>query len=201
MYNQGFVLYETTLTKEVHYLTLAVNDFAIVYVNGNYFATLNRASSTKHNMTVNCTADSCTLSILVEAMGHINFDHQMENDRKGLASFTDTRSTRFAWDIYKINVDEQILNWKGIGDSRNFPSLSRASFTLPEVGDTFINLKNFKKGYVWVNGHNLGRYWNVGPTQKVFCPGVWLKSGQNELHILELVTDVVGDLTGDKTLK
>lgn len=201
MYNQGFVYYETTLTKAVHYLTVVVHDFAVVAVNGNYFATLDRASSAKHNLTVNCTIDFCTLSILVEAMGHINFDHQMETDKKGLFSFSDTRSTKFEWDIYKINVDEDITKWKNIVSFLSFPALSRASFSLNEVGDTFINMKNYKKGYVWVNGHNLGRYWNVGPTQKLFCPGVWLKNGQNELYVLELLTDATGDLTGDKTLK
>jgi hypothetical protein len=77
MYNQGFVYYETTLSKDVHYLTIIVHDFAVVYLNANYLTTLNRATSTKHNLTINCTIDFCTLSILVEAMGHINFDHQM----------------------------------------------------------------------------------------------------------------------------
>jgi beta-galactosidase len=112
-------------------------------------------------------------------MGHINFDHQMETDKKGLFFFTDTRSTKFLWDIYKINVNEDITKWRGNVGFLNFPSLSRASFALTEVGDTFLNMKNYKKGYVWVNGHNLGRYWNIGPTQKIFCPGVWLKNGQN----------------------
>lgn len=91
MYNQGFVYYETVLTKDVHYLTLSVHDYAIVAVNGNYLATLDRAVSAKHNLTVNCTTSDCTLSILVEAMGHINFDHQMETDKKGLFFFNDTR--------------------------------------------------------------------------------------------------------------
>lgn len=86
--------------------------------------------------------------------------------------------------MYKINIDEKILSWRQASGSLKFPSLSRASFTISEVGDTFINMKNFKKGYVWVNGYNLGRYWNIGPSQKIFCPGVWLKNGQNELHIL-----------------
>jgi hypothetical protein len=55
MYNQGFVYYETTLSKDTHYLTIAVRDFAIVAVNGLYFATLDRAVSAKHNLTINCT--------------------------------------------------------------------------------------------------------------------------------------------------
>lgn len=77
MYNQGFVLYETTLTKDVHQLTIAIRDFAVIYLNGNFLTNLDRAVASNHNLTANCTINSCSLSILVEAMGHINFDHAM----------------------------------------------------------------------------------------------------------------------------
>ena len=82
-----------------------------------------------------------------------------------------------------------------------FPSLSKATFNVTTPADTFINVKNYIKGYVWVNGRNLGRYWNVGPSQKLFCPGVWLRAGENTLYILDLMTDNLNDITGDKTLK
>ena len=98
-------------------------------------------------------------------------------------------------------MDENILNWKLNTGSLNSPALFKATFSLSEVGDTFINLSNYKKGYVWVNGRNLGRYWNIGPSQKLFCPGVWLKAGQNEIYILDLLTDAIGSISGDKTLK
>ncbi len=45
-------------------------------------------------------------------------------------------------------------------------------------------MSKYKKGYVWVNGKNLGRYWNVGPSLKIFCPGVWLNKGNNEIVVL-----------------
>ena len=131
-------------------------------------------------------------------MGHINFDHEMETDRKGAHSISDKKN-RFYWNIYKIDINNDILDWRKLG-SRTFPALSKANFNLTSVADTFINVKNYKKGYLWVNGRNLGRYWNVGPTQKVFCPGVWLKEGANTLYILDLITDDLNEITGDKTL-
>ena len=76
-----------------------------------------------------------------------------------------------------------------------------SSITLNEVGDTFLNLGGFKKGYVWVNGRNLGRYWNIGPSQKLFCPGVWLKKGVNDIYVLDLLTTTSSSITGDKSLK
>ena len=81
------------------------------------------------------------------------------------------------------------------------PSLFMSSITLNDVGDTFLNLGGFKKGYVWVNGRNLGRYWNIGPSQKLFCPGVWLKKGVNDIYVLDLLTTTSSSITGDKSLK
>ena len=45
-------------------------------------------------------------------------------------------------------------------------------------------MREFGKGYLWVNGHNLGRYWEIGPQYRLYCPGVWLKKGENELFVL-----------------
>jgi len=53
--------------------------------------------------------------------------------------------------------------------------------------DTFIDLSNYQKGYIWVNGHNLGRYWNIGPQYRLYCPGVWLNKGKNKIVILDLL--------------
>ena len=127
-------------------------------------------------------------------MGHINFDHAMQTDWKGLTSFSDRNSTKFLWDIYKVNIDNDILNWNRLGSG--FPVLNKGTFNVSSVGDTYINVKNYKKGYVWVNGRNLGRYWNIGPSQKVFCPGVWLKQGGNTIFILDLLSEELNDITG-----
>lgn len=44
-----------------------------------------------------------------------------------------------------------------------FPVLFKTVFEIDEIGDTFISFKDYVKGYVWINGVLLGRYWNVGP--------------------------------------
>jgi beta-galactosidase len=53
-------------------------------------------------------------------------------------------------------------------------------------GDTFLDLSSWTKGEVWVNGHCLGRFWNIGPTQTAYLPGCWMKAGRNEIVILDL---------------
>jgi beta-galactosidase GanA len=47
-------------------------------------------------------------------------------------------------------------------------------------------MSQWKKGVVWVNGHNLGRFWSIGPQQRLYCPAPWLKAGTNEILILDL---------------
>jgi beta-galactosidase len=58
---------------------------------------------------------------------------------------------------------------------------------LEQAGDTFLDLRNWGKGFVWVNGHNLGRFWNIGPQQTMYLPGPWLRKGENEVLILDLL--------------
>lgn len=120
-------------------------------------------------------------------MGHFNFGIQMQTDYKGITSFSVTFTPQqiqssqeltekdFLWTIYKIPIDNSILKWNKRSDKPQFPHLFRYNLNLNNPGDTYLNMENWKKGYLFVNGYNLGRYWNKGPQQKVFLPGVWLK--------------------------
>jgi beta-galactosidase len=66
------------------------------------------------------------------------------------------------------------------------PAFYRGDFQLLETGDTFFDMRGCGKGNVWVNGHNLGRHWKIGPQRSAFCPGVWLNKGRNEIVVLDL---------------
>ena len=63
----------------------------------------------------------------------------------------------------------------------------RGYFNLKKVGDTFLNFETWGKGQVWVNGHAMGRIWSIGPQQTLYVPGCWLKKGQNEVIVLDVV--------------
>jgi beta-galactosidase len=62
----------------------------------------------------------------------------------------------------------------------------RTTLQLDTIGDTYLDMRHWTKGVVWVNGHNLGRYWNIGPQQRLYCPAPWLKPGDNEIIIFDL---------------
>ncbi len=63
----------------------------------------------------------------------------------------------------------------------------RAYVNINKVGDTFLDLSTWGKGMVYVNGHALGRFWNIGPQQTLYCPGCWLKKGKNEIIVLDIL--------------
>jgi beta-galactosidase len=75
------------------------------------------------------------------------------------------------------------------------PVLKKATFSLEAVGDTYLDMRAWGKGCVWVNGHNLGRYWAIGPQQTVYVPVEWLKKGRNEIAVLELLKPGENELT------
>ena len=60
---------------------------------------------------------------------------------------------------------------------------------MAKKGDVFLDMKKWQKGIVFVNGHNLGRYWNTGPQQTLYLPGAYLKKGKNEITVFEQIND------------
>lgn len=87
--------------------------------------------------------------------------------------------------MYKLPVDNNILKWDSYNASATVaPTLLKATVSLDEVGDVYFDASELVKGYIWVNGRNLGRYWKKGPQTRLFCPGVWLRTGWNVIHVL-----------------
>jgi beta-galactosidase len=78
--------------------------------------------------------------------------------------------------------------WKNTGKCDRAPCLYIVERNLEDPKDTYISLEGLKKGYVWVNGRNLGRYWDIGPYLSLYCPGVWLTKGKNKIVILDFYT-------------
>src|SRR5512136_996876 len=131
-------------------------------------------------------------------MGRINFGQNLI-DRKGITDrVTLNGMTLMNWKIYRLPMD-----WKFIYDLRssgrivNKPGIYfKGNFSLIETGDTYFDISNYEKGIVWVNGHNLGRYWDIGPQKRLYCPAPWLKMGANEIVILDLLQNEAKPVTG-----
>jgi hypothetical protein len=79
-------------------------------------------------------------------------------------------------------------------------ALYRAEIQVESPVDTFLDMTGWKKGYVWVNGHLLGRYWHIGPQERLYCPAGFLMPGSNRIEVLDLhmVTEEPPPVSGRK---
>ena len=185
--NYGYILYRTKVTGPVSGPLVAeqLHDYGIVYVNGQRQGVLDRRLH-KNRLTVSIPAGSATLEVLVENTARINFSKAMLGERKGiLGAVTLAGKPVTGWDNFPLPMEDLRPLKFAPGDSAA-PAFHRGAFRLASVGDTFFNLRGWGKGNVWVNGHHLGRHWYVGPQQSLFCPAPWLKSGDNEIVVLEV---------------
>jgi beta-galactosidase len=76
------------------------------------------------------------------------------------------------------------------------PAFFRGHFALTTTGDTFLDTRNLGKGAVWINGHNLGRFWSVGPQNTLYVPGPWLRTGTNEIVVFDLLPQAHESIQG-----
>ena len=192
--NQGLVLYRTKLVgrKSGKLLITDLHDYAQVFVDGKLVGTLDRRLGEKSIDLPATTNPMPVLDILVEGMGHINFAQEMI-DRKGITDRVALSGmTLMNWDVFLLPLQDAWVSSLVAKTRTTAPATSRpgvffkGSFTLTSTADTFIDMTGYKKGVVWVNGHNLGRYWDIGPQTRLYCPASWLKKGENTVVVLDL---------------
>lgn len=203
-YDQGFgsILYRTTLPKIDRSATLTVteaHDYAQIFIDGKYIGKLDRRNGEKQ-LDIPACAEGAQLDILVEAMGRINFGRAIK-DFKGITEKVELknggRTTELkGWKVY--NLEDRYEWYKGLkfeplksvkdAQGQRVPGCYRATFHVEKPGDTFLNFETWGKGLVYVNGYGIGRIWEIGPQQTLYMPGCWLKEGENEI----LVFDIVG---------
>ena len=73
------------------------------------------------------------------------------------------------WEIYSLSLDEAD-HFKASDAPHTGPTFYRAKFNIDEPASTFLDMRNWSFGVVWVNGHNLGRYWDRGGLRSLFLP-------------------------------
>ncbi|MBO9617423.1 MAG: beta-galactosidase [Niabella sp.] len=190
--NQGVLLYRTVLIghKSGTLKIWEPHDYALVFLNGKFIDTVYRDGGKWEVKLPKTNVANPQLDILVEGMGHINFA-QFMIDRKGITDrVTLNGMTLMNWNIYKAPLDDAyIKNLKPSAaaayDGKG--TFFKGTFSLGQTGDTYFDLSGYKKGVVYVNGHNLGRYWYIGPQYRLYCPASWLKKGINEILVLDLL--------------
>lgn len=191
----GQILYSTVLPEAVErgmvLKITEVHDWAQVFAGGELLTRLDRRKE-EFTVILPALAAGTRLDILVEAMGRVNFGRSI-HDRKGITEKVELlREGQVTglrdWKVYNFPVDYSFvrkMDFKA-GGAEGKPAYYKAVFKLEKTGDTFLDMSSWGKGMVWVNGHALGRFWEIGPQQTLFLPGCWLKKGRNEIIVLDL---------------
>ncbi|HUC85028.1 MAG TPA: beta-galactosidase family protein, partial [Candidatus Acidoferrales bacterium] len=170
----GYVLYRTKISGPVQALLKIkeLRDYAVVCLNGKRVAVLDRRYR-QDSTPLQSDAPSATLDILVENGGRINYGAELPDNRKGITeSVTLGDRELTGWEMYRLPFDQVSTLKFQAAPAGEAPAVHRGTFELSQLGDTFLDLRGWGKGIVFVNGHNLGRYWHIGPQQTLYCPGV-----------------------------
>ncbi len=197
----GYILYRTTVKNPVTGL-LRINglrDYAVVLVNKHRVAILDRRIA-QDSVETAITDPNSTLDIFVENIGRINYGKRMTDNRKGIIGGVVMAGEELkGWEIYGLPFDR-------IGDLRfagkvldGLPVLRKGSFNLSETGDTYLDMRDWGKGSVWVNGRHLGRYWYIGAQQTLYVPAPWLRRGNNEIVVFEQIKSAQDEIEGITT--
>ncbi len=188
----GFVLYRKHFPDGIEG-TLELRearDYTITMINGQPRARSFVGYGLESNRIELKEDGSVTLDLLVYNLGRISVitDHRSQDRaRKGLdgGAFIDGQELT-GWEMYSlpyphggdISAEENAVH---VG-----PTFYRGTFTLDESGGSFLDLRDWGMGVAWVNGHNLGRFWDRGAVRTLFVPQHWLRPGENEIVVLEL---------------
>ena len=182
----GYIAYRTRLNRDYNDAPLcfeSLGDRAQIYVNERLVGIV---YVNDEQMKISISAkEGDVLTVLCENMGRANFGSKMMR-KKGIAGrcLLDDR-IHFDWDVYPLpmdNLDRVEFGRAPVGVPSCF---YRGYFDVDSVADTFLRTDNFTKGFVLINGFNVGRYWEIGPQKTLYVPASLLKKGRNEIVIFE----------------
>jgi beta-galactosidase len=188
----GYILYEADLPAGEGWLKIKeLRDYGIVLLDGERKGIPDRRTELD-SIYLNVPAGGARLSLFIENLGRLNFGTFLADNRKGI-----TKAVYFAgqeitgWEMYGYpfkTLDDFTFSSDNLqGELHEWPVLRKGEFYLDEVADTYFDMREFGKGSVWVNGHHIGRYWQVGPQQTLYIPAPWLKRGKNEVVVFEML--------------
>ena len=185
----GFTLYRTEIRHPAGKATLSLerlHDRAQVYINGVPAGVIERNGPLL--LEVDIPQGVACLDLLVENQGRVNYGPDL-HDRKGILGWVRLGINKlYHWQMFPLPLaDLSPLRFDApLPAAREQPAFHRARFDVALPGDCFLDLAGWSKGVAWLNGFNLGRYWDRGPQTALFIPAPLLRAGRNELVVLEL---------------
>jgi beta-galactosidase len=192
--DHGMVLYRAMSPKGGRLSVEGVRDYATVFGAGRYLGYISRvrkpglSEATYVEVPAPHAQDGDAIEILVDSFGHVGYGQAMA-DRKGIVGEIRLDGEVLQhWSAHGFPLDDAYLaGLRPLARKPERPGLFfKGTLTLAKTADTYLDMSAWDKGYVWVNGHLLGRHWRIGPQQRLFCPASWLKAGENEVLVFDM---------------
>ncbi|XP_062950721.1 beta-galactosidase-1-like protein 3 [Cynocephalus volans] len=187
----GFILYESTICSGGR-LHIHVEDVAQVFLNETLIGDLD--GNIRH-LNLPKFSDCQLLRILVENQGRVNFSWKMQSQQKGITGHVGIDNVFLdSFTIYSLEMKMSFFErlrsatWRPVPGSYQGPAFYRGVLRAgSSPKDTFLNLPSWTSGFGFINGRNLGRYWNIRPQKTLYLPGAWLHPEDNEIILFEKV--------------
>lgn len=169
-----------------------LRDRAVVYVDGVRAGVLTEESATLPEP----VAGGAVVELWVESLGRVNYGPRL-GEPKGITGgvlherqyLHGVRARGLRLDAFEEAGAVAGVPFGPVPVVSGETGLFRGTFTgagTEGVGHAGLRLPGWTRGFVWVNGFCLGRYWSAGPQETLYVPGPVLREGVNEVWVLEL---------------
>lgn len=187
--NYGYILYSSQIgpSPDAELRIASLADRANIFIDGKPVGIYERGRPYAAIRTA--IENRAKIDILVENMGRVNYGSYMK-DSKGIAGVKVWEQQLFGWQTTSLPMEDELDNlvYKTVSECEITccPAFYRGQFSVSGAEDTFLKLDGFKKGFVLVNKHNIGRYYNAaGPQKTLYVPKCFLKEGENEIIVFD----------------
>ena len=187
----GYIMYSSTVTGPAEERPLVlehVHDRALVFIDGKLAGIRERTRRMDDINISLAKGESKKIDIFVENSGRVNYGPKLF-DKKGIfGGIRLGQQYHFGWDMTSMTMDDLSgLYYTTDTACDGKPAFLRGNLSIADTpADTFIRLDGFHRGFVVVNGFNIGRYNNDrGPQKTLYVPAPLLRKGENEIVVFE----------------
>ena len=199
----GYILYKLALKnyrRENRLRVIEASDRIHVYLNEEKIKTQTQHEIGEDILLEEINEDAnLNIAILLENQGRVNYGHKLNapTQSKGIRGgvMYDIHFHQ-GFEQFYLELDAEQLNLIDYTKESDYTAPSFYKFTpeMTEVADTYIDCSKYGKGVIFINGFNLGRYWERGPHVSLYCPKDLLKVGKNEIVVFETEGVLIEDL-------
>ncbi|MBQ7990308.1 MAG: beta-galactosidase [Oscillospiraceae bacterium] len=186
----GYVLYRIDIKPDEAVQTVMMEDArdrVQCFRNERYVFTA-FGENTGDKFEIEETVPGGTVDLLAENIGRENFGTGLEDQRKGILGGVRINDHRyFGYSMYPLPLDEKQISSVDYdsGCIDGVPAFYKFTLETDEPADTFAEAVGFGKGVIFVNGFNIGRFWEIGPQKRLYIPAPLLRCGTNEIVVFE----------------